>query len=180
MKEKRRRFILIVLSIAFGLAAVIAQMICQGSSENNITTRRFNRILHEKEKIMEDCLNDLRIIMSKGEPHGSVSENRIFSLASQNGITILQYIDRRLVYWSDNSFDVPVLLQDESLFSRPLVFMQNGWFLPAHIAEGNERIIGLLRVRTDYSFENDIVKSSFTRDFRLPADINFSAEKSEN
>jgi signal transduction histidine kinase len=180
MREKRRRFILVITGIVMGLAAVIAQMVCQGSTENNIITRRFCRILHEKEKIMEDCLNDLRIIMAKGESHGSVSENRIFGLASQNGITILQYIDRRLVYWSDNSFDVPVLLQDESLFSRPLIFMQNGWFLPAYYAEGNERVIGLLRVRTDYSFENDIIKSGFTRDFGLPPDVGFSAEKSEN
>ena len=178
MNEKRGRLILGILTIVLGLAATATQIVYQGSSENRIRTRRFNRVLHEKEKIMQDCLNDLRLIMAKGEPHGSVSENRIFTVASQNGITILQYIDRRLVHWSDNKFDVPVLLQDESLFSRPLIFMQNGWFLPGAIEEGNEKIIGLLRIRTDYGFENDIVKSGFAADFGFPPDVTFSTKKS--
>ncbi len=180
MKEKRGRFILVILTIILGAAAILTQMVYEGSSESRFRTKRFTRILHEKEKIMEDCLNDLRLIMSKGEPHGSVSENRIFSIASKNGITILQYMDRRLVHWSDNSFDVPVLLQDESIFSRPLVNLQNGWFLPRKIEEGNERIIGLLRVRTDYGFENDIVKSGFQKDFGFPPDVSFSTRKTEN
>ena len=179
MQDKRRRLFLIVLTITVGVAAIVTQSVYQDSSENNFRTRRVNRILHEKEKIMETCLNDLKLVMSKGESHGSVSESRIFTMASRNGITILQYIDRRLIHWSDNSFDVPVLLQEESLFSRPLIFMQNGWFIPLTIESGNEKIIGLLRIRTDYSFENDIVKSGFAKGFRLPPDVKFSTAKSE-
>jgi hypothetical protein len=33
--------------------------------------------------------------------------------------------------------------------------------LPSIIEEGNEKIVGLLRIRTDYGFENDIVKNGF-------------------
>lgn len=179
MKEKRRRIILAILAVVLGVAAVITQSVYQGWPEDEIRTRRFNRALHEKEQIMEDCLNDLKLIMTRGEPRGSVTENRIFSLASRNDITILQYIDRRLVHWSDNNFDVPVLLQDESLFSRPLIFLQNGWFLPSLIEAENEKLIGLLRVRTEYEFENDIVKSGFSKDLGLPQGVQFSTSKSE-
>ena len=94
---------------------------------------------------------------------------RIFTIAEQNEITILQYIDRKLIHWSDNDFDVPTLIQDDSLFSKPLIFLQNGWFLPQTIEAGNEKIVGLLRVRTDYGFENDIVRNGFEKDFRIPA-----------
>ena len=44
------------------------------------------------------------------------------------GITLLEYVDKKLVHWSDNSFDVP-LIHDDSLFAKPLVFIQNGWFI---------------------------------------------------
>lgn len=179
MKEKRKRILLIILIIALGLAAAITQSVVMSDTENRILTRKFNRILNEKEKIMENCLNDLKLIMARGEPHGSVSENKIFTIASQNGITILQYIDGRLIYWSDNSFDVPVLLQDDSLFSKPLIFMQNGWFLPETIEAGNEKIAGLLRVRTVYSFENDIVKNGFGKDFGMPPEVQLSTKMSD-
>jgi len=180
MKEKRRRLVHIILAIILGLAAVITQSLFRAEKENTLLTGKFSRILLEKERIMEKCLSDLRLIMVRGEPRGSVSENKIFSVASQNGITILQYLDRRLIHWSDNSFDVPVMLQDDSLFSKPLIFLQNGWFLPSIIEEGNEKIVGLLRIRTDYGFENDIVKNGFVKHFSIPQEVKFSTKMSDS
>ena len=46
------------------------------------------------------------------------------------------------------------------------------------IQAGNEKIVGLLRIRTDYSFENDIIKSGFEKDFRIPENVGFSTDKS--
>ena len=178
MKEKRRRLVLVIMAVALGLASVLTQSVFRSNTENSIWTRRVNKILLEKERIMEYCLNDLKLIMGKGEPRGSVRENKIFTIASENEITILQYIDRKLIHWSDNKFDVPVLLQDDSLFSRPFIFLQNGWFLPQTIESGNERIIGLLRVSTNYGFENDIVKNGFGKDFGIPPDVQFSTTAS--
>jgi len=179
MKEKRRRLVLVIIAVALGLAAIVTQSVFRSNAENSFWTRRFNKILHEKERIMEYCLNDLKLIMGRGEPRGSVRENKIFTIAAENEITILQYIDRKLIHWSDNKFDVPVLLQDDSLFSRPVIFLQNGWFLPQTIESGNERIIGLLRIRTDYGFENDIVRNGFGKDFRIPPDVQFSTGMSD-
>ena len=180
MKEKRRRLIIFIIAVALGLAALVTQSVYRSAVETGFRTRRFTRILHEKERIMASCLNDLKLIMSRGEPHGSAGENKIFTTASENDITILQYIDRKLIHWSDNKFDVPVLLQDDSLFARPLIFLQNGWFIPQTIVSGNERIIGLLRLRTDYSFENDIVRNGFGKDYGLSPDVQFSTRLSDD
>ncbi len=46
------------------------------------------------------------------------------------------------------------------------------------IKAGNEKIVGLLRIRTDYSFENDIIKSGFEKDFKIPENVGFSTDKS--
>ena len=67
---------------------------------------------------------------------------------------------------------------NDSIFSRNIVFFQNGWFLPKTIQAGNEKIVGLLRIRTEYSFENDIIKSGFEKDFRIPESVGFSTDKS--
>ena len=176
MKEKRYRLFLVLSTVVLILCALAAESLYFSDFEYNFRTRRFNKILEEKEKILEDCLNGMKPILARGEPHGSFSENNLFSIAEHNEITILEYIDNKLVYWSDNGFEVPSF-QDESLFVRPLIFLQNGWFLTKTVEAGNEKISGLLRIRTDYGFENDIVKNGFVKDFRIPGNVGFSTNR---
>ncbi len=176
MKEKRLRLILVILTVVLILMSLAAESVYFSDFEYRSRTRRFNKVLKEKEKMMEDCLNGMKPILSRGEIHGSVSENNLFSIAEQQKITILEYISNKLIYWSNNDFDVPRVLND-SLYSKQLIFVQNGWFLTKTVQAGNEQIIGLLRLRTDYGFENDIIKNGFEKDFRLPENTGFSLEK---
>jgi two-component system, NtrC family, nitrogen regulation sensor histidine kinase NtrY len=176
MKKNKHGLFLVILTIVIILLALVAQSLYFSDYEYHFKTRRFNKILREKENIMEECLNGLKPILARGEPHGSVSENILFSIAEQNEITILEYIDNKLWYWSDNGFNVPEI-QNDSLYSKPFIFLQNGWFLPKTIKAGNETIVGLLRVRTDYGFENEIIKNGFEKDFKIPDGVGFSIEK---
>ncbi len=179
MNNKRYSIVLTLFTVIFLLLALISESVYLSDFEYRFRTRRFNKILGEKERIMEECLNNLKLILAKGEPHGSVVEKDIFSVAGENEITILEYIDNRLFYWSDNGFDVPLNL-DDSLFARSFIFQQNGWFLTHTIQSGNEVLIGLLRVRNDYGFENDNIKNGFVKDFRIPDDAGFTTEQDES
>jgi two-component system nitrogen regulation sensor histidine kinase NtrY len=170
MKESRRRWSLTVLIVILFLLALAAESVYFSDVEYHFRTRRFNKVLAEKEMIMEECLNGLQLFLARNEPRGSISEASFYSVAEENEITILYYLDRKLINWSDNGFDVPRIL-DDSLFTKPMVFLQNGWFLPKRVQAGNETLIGLLRIRTDYGFENDIIKNGFEKDFRIPGDV---------
>jgi signal transduction histidine kinase len=118
----------------------------------------------------------MKPVLAKDDHHGSISETNIFLKAEENNITILEYIDNKLIYWSDNEFDVPFLLND-SLYSKPLSFLQNGWFLTKSVQSGNEKLIGLLRIRTDYGFTNDIIRNGFEKEFRLSENVGFSIDE---
>ena len=175
MNKNRNILFLVAAAILLFFLALFAESVYFSDFEYHFRTKRFNKILHDKEKIMEDCLSRLKPVLARGEPHGSISENKVFLIAEENEITILEYIDNKLTYWSDNGFDVPKDLND-SLFAKPILFLKNGWFLPLIIREGNEMIVGLLRIRTDYGFENDIIKSGFEKDFRMPASAGFDVK----
>jgi two-component system nitrogen regulation sensor histidine kinase NtrY len=177
MKMNRRRLFLCISAVILLAGAIISELIYFSDFEYHFRTKRFNRILTEKEKVMEGCLNDLKQILANGEPHGSKSEKNLFMLAGENEITILEYIDKKLIHWSDNEFDVPVEIHNDSLFAKPILFIHNGWFLPMTIQAGNEMIAGLLRVRTDYGFENDIIRNGFKKNFKIPDDVGFSTVK---
>ncbi len=176
MRGKHFRIFLIILTLALVLMAIAAESVYFSDFEYRFRTKMFNRELSSKEKIMEDCLEGMRPILANENHHGSVSENNLFSEAGQNNITILEYLDNTLFYWSDNGFDVPRHLTDTT-YNKPLVFLQNGWFLPKKIQAGNETIVGLLRLHTDYGFENDIIKSGFDKEFRIPQNVGFSTDK---
>ena len=176
MKERRLRLILIISTIVLIVLALSSESVYFSDFEYNFRTKRFNKILDRKEKIMADCLNSIKPFLSSGENQMAGSDNKMFSVAEQHNITILEYIENKLIYWSDNNFDVPVLLSD-SIFTKPLVFIQNGWFLTNSVRAGNELMVGLLRLRTDYGFENDIIKNGFEKDFGLPVNTGFSLDK---
>jgi two-component system nitrogen regulation sensor histidine kinase NtrY len=168
-----------ILTIAFIFLAMTAERIYVGDFEYKFRTRRFNRILKEKEKVMENCLNGMKPILARGETHGSVTENDLFSIAERSRITILEYIENKLIYWSDTEFDVPRILTD-SLYKKPFIFIQNGWFLTKSVQAGNEKIVGLLRIRSDYGFENDIIKNGFVEDFGIPYNTRLSRDKNSS
>jgi two-component system, NtrC family, nitrogen regulation sensor histidine kinase NtrY len=166
---------LIIITVVMFLMAVAAESLFFSNFEYRFRTRMFSKTLRAKERTLEECLASMKPIMATRDHHGSVTENKLFSLAEQNEITILEYLDNKLINWSDNGFSVPKFLND-SLYARPLIFLQNGWFLPKTVQTRNEMIVGLLRVHTDYGFENDIIKSGFEKDFRMPGNVRFSTD----
>src|SRR5450759_3728340 len=147
MRANRYPIFLSILTVVLILLALAAESVYFSDFEYHFRTRMFNKILAEKETIIENCLNAMKPILAFENHHGSVSENNVYLTAEQNRITILEYLDNKLFFWSDNGFDVPVDYID-SLYKKPLVFFQNGWFLTKTVQAGNEKIIGLLRLHT--------------------------------
>jgi two-component system, NtrC family, nitrogen regulation sensor histidine kinase NtrY len=175
MMGNRYRTFLIILTVVLVLIALLAESVYFSDFEYSYRTRRFNKTLQAKEKILENCLNGMKPILAQKDHHGSIPENSLFSVAEQNKITLLEFLDNKLVYWSDNGFNVPSFLED-SIYSKPLVFLQNGWFLTRTIETANEKIVGLLRLRTEYSLENDIIRSGFEKEYRLSENVGFSTD----
>jgi two-component system nitrogen regulation sensor histidine kinase NtrY len=178
MRSRQFRIYLVILTIILFLLAMAAESVYFSDFEYKLRTKKFNRVLSGKETIIENCLNSLKLIFTNSESMGSGAKENLFSAIENQG-TLLEYVDNKLVHWSDNSFDVPQVYSD-SIFSKELVFIQNGWFLTRTIKAGNERIIALLRLRTEYGFENNLVKNGFVKDFGVPGSTGFSLLKDVN
>ena len=176
MRTNRYPLFFSLLVVVFAILALLAESVYFSDFECRFRTRMFNNKLREKEQIMDRCLDAMKPILAWENHHGSSSENDLFSLADKNKITILEYVDNVLFYWSDNEFDVPNVYVD-SLYNKQLVFLQNGWFLTRTVKAGNEKIVGLLRLRTEYSLENNIIKSGFEKDFHMPENVDMVPEE---
>jgi two-component system, NtrC family, nitrogen regulation sensor histidine kinase NtrY len=175
MRSKQYRIYLAIFTAVLILLAIVAETVYFSDFEYKLRTRTFNRVLAEKERMVDDCLDNLKASLNTGESADQAARNNPFSIIENQG-TFLYYVDNKLVHWSDNSFDVP-RNYDDSIFSRPLVFIQNGWFLTKTVKGGNETIIALLRLRNDYGFENDLVRNGFVKEFGVPEHTGFSIDK---
>jgi two-component system, NtrC family, nitrogen regulation sensor histidine kinase NtrY len=174
--NRRQIIILSFVAATLLILALIADSIYFSDFEYRYRTRQFNRILHEKETIMEECLNGIKPLLADEDHHGSIPENDLFLMAARNKITILEFLDNKLVHWSDNDFDIPAFY-DDSVYRKPVVFLQNGWFLPGTIEAGTEKVVGLLRVRTDYSLSNEVVRSGFEKEFRVSEQVKLNTSR---
>ena len=176
MSRLRKIVLLFAVMLIMAVLAIITEKLYLSDYEYHFRTRYFNKILAEKEEIMESCLRNMEMLISNRAHLGSDAENNIFKIAEKNNITILEYSNGRLVYWSDDNSDVPLHFND-TLYNKPLVFFQNGWFLPKTVKVGNDLIVGLLRVRTEYGFTNDIIRNGFEKVFRLSENVGFSFDR---
>jgi signal transduction histidine kinase len=176
MKMNRNTIILSILTAVLIIMAFVAEKVYFSGFEYRLRTKMFNKTLVAKETVMDYCLNAMKPLLAKESPYDTISHNDLFTIAEKNRITILEYVDNKLWYWSDNEFDVPLDYID-SLYNKPLVFLQNGWFLTKSVQSGNEKIIGLLRLHTDFGFENNILKNGFEKEFRIPGNVDLDTDK---
>jgi len=176
MKAKRYPIFLLTLTVVLILLALAAESVYFSDFEYRYRTKKFNKTLVAEETIMDDILNSVKPVLANVKHQGLITDNKLYSIAEQNQISILEYIDKKLVYWSDNEFEVPTVFID-SLYANPFVFFQNGWFLTKSIQSRNEKIIALLRLHTDYGFENNNIKSGFGKKFRIPDKVDLSIDK---
>ncbi len=108
------------------------------NSPSNIT-KRVERVLNEKNLQVKKIL--------KNSPPDKLSQ------LEKNGIIFQYYINDSLVYWSDNS--VSELTRDQLRKTEGIQKLPNGWYQIIVLKNGNTKAVGLILIKSQYSFENE-------------------------
>ena len=174
MKENKKIFILSAILIFLIIAGFFAESVYYGNYEYRLRTRRFNRILRAKEKVMDQCIEEMKNASDSIESLNNAYIGSVSRLAGKNQITLLVYENDRLSFWSDNGFDVPEVW-DERIFEQNPGYIQNGWFLIRQVNKDTRKIVGLIRLITDYGIENDIIRNGFLKEYKVPDGTQFGA-----
>ena len=127
------------------------------NSPSNIT-KRVERVLNEKNLQVKKIL--------KNSPPDKLSQ------LEKNGIIFQYYINDSLVYWSDNS--VSELTRDQLRKTEGIQKLPNGWYQIIVLKNGNTKAVGLILIKSQYSFENEYLENSFQKDFSVPEKIDIS------
>jgi hypothetical protein len=85
MKDNNHSKILGIITLVLVIMSATAEFIYFSDFEYSYRTRMFNRILSEKEKIIENCLNEMKPILAGDDNHTLISASNLFSVAEQTG-----------------------------------------------------------------------------------------------
>jgi signal transduction histidine kinase len=137
---------------------------------NEQSGERIQRILRHKYELLDRLVNEVR------SDHAT-EDGRT---ADRNGIILLQYYRDSLVFWSGNtisSLAMDTLWDDTSTFA----FISNAWYIIKHYPQKDSSLIGLLKIKDEYPYQNEFLKNGFQRDLHLPPNtqISLSMEKGD-
>jgi two-component system, NtrC family, nitrogen regulation sensor histidine kinase NtrY len=88
------------------------------------------------------------------------------------------YHKNNLKYWSTNNIPVPVSATS-GFFEKSNINLTNGWYLCSLIEHEDWFIVGLARIKREYSYENDLIKSSYCKEIDLPNAVVITNENVE-
>lgn len=169
----------LIAAILLVLGVVGRQMLDKNHTPDEIVIAGENaeKVLKEKYSALEKSVGYL----AEKYSFDSINfENFFYSpenLAfTESEIGYFFYHKSNLKYWSTNNIPVPVSAT-AGFFEKSNINLTNGWYLCSMVAHDDWFIIGLARIKREYSYENDLIKSSFCKELDLPNAVVITNEK---
>ncbi len=126
------------------------------------------KALHQEESRSNKFVDWLGNVLSKQTNFSAIDDSLLRNVEKpQSDFYYFIYNDDSLIYWSNNSVSFPYD-QVKSGLNQQLILLKNGWYELFRYARRNITIIGLLPVKTNYTFQNNYLRNQFNPIFDLP------------
>jgi len=136
----------------------------------------FQEVFYSKEKKLDTLVSKVGSI---------VNNNSIISVFNNdfnfdnNEYGILVFDKNELKYWSSNSIPIDEM-NIQNLGEENVLKFKNGWYyIKKYSVKSNIDILGLILIKNVYSFENEFIKSEYSKDFEFPSNVKISTNSSE-
>lgn len=165
-----------IVTLAFALLAIAADQIYFSNLEWRYRTARLKNAIEFREAKANQLISATEARLSSGRINAVLLKEGINSAASRDDILLLVYNKRKISYWSDNSVSFQPVYSD-SLATKKLVFISNEWFIPVCRKSLDFDIVALIGIGKSYSIQNDLLKTGFLSDFKLPDETGMSFDE---
>ena len=172
---------IVIIALIFIVGVGIRQLLDKNYTPDEIVIAGENteKVLKEKFLNLEKSVNFLE------EKYLSDSNNFESFFYSPENLAFPEsetgyffYHNNSLKYWSTNNIPVPVSATS-GFFEKTNINLTNGWYLCSMASHDDWFIIGLARIKREYSYENDLIKSSFCKGLDLPNAVVVTNEQVE-
>jgi len=178
LSRTKSLFIYLIGSIILVLAGFLIDKSVHQPNNFEKKAERFQEILYRKEAILESYVEKIWDGTDSLYREGYVADRPSFIKGlNQEGLVILIYEEDTLEVWTDHTFPIPPLYND-TLFQKDLIFQGNAWFRARIFEKANRKVVGLVRLKHEYPYENRFLKDGFERGFNLSPNVALNDLKS--
>ncbi|MCU0378593.1 MAG: ATP-binding protein [Bacteroidales bacterium] len=170
--------VIFIVAVVTAAIAVTTDLLYFSDLEWGYRTGRLDKKLIEKEMMATRILETIGADLVRGTEPPTMFLNYTSAEANADGILILVYEDNKITYWSDNSINFPSAFNSGFETHKP-VFLSNGWFIPVHKEYMNYDLLALISVYRQYPITNNMLRSGFPDEFRLPQSANITFKEDE-
>jgi signal transduction histidine kinase len=168
---------LVIFSITTVILLILSFLYAELISPSDFgkTTKNFQSVLLRKEKLTDAIISDISKQIESNSTDSLFHESRYIDLSLKEDIIFLVYEDSLLKYWSSNSSEA----YNPSLLSTNFNFFSNSWCEVRRKEVTPFLVIGLIRVKNSYPFENQFLENRISEQFHVPENTTISIEKTE-
>ncbi len=173
MIRKNKHFLLLILSGIFFLLSYYSFKYFSGESQYKIDTKiienRISKLDDDLDLMLETYKSQLQNKIDTVKHGKKVNLFEMLNVSKRKNFTLLIYQNDTLKFWTDNSF--PAHYTFENLKNHKLIHAQNGWYRIKKIKTGSYKILGLYRIKNNFFYENNYLKSNFTIGLNIPSSV---------
>ena len=174
---------IIIFSVLFAISLLLSittSKTNQELKEEAIDIKKTEKIISEKIEILQ---NECNIISEKLIESNEETEKYFYNVLSDDFAELATgyflYQDNALKYWTTNDIPVPTSTTS-GFFEKGLINLNNGWYLCNVVVEENWHIVGLFRLKKEYSYENDILHNEFYPELKINPKTTISLDSLSN
>ena len=149
-------FIILITSLVTG---ILCSFIYENSSESAIHISHFQQQLNSKEDEAESTVEELKNILI----HSSIDSISRFSFDNDD-ISYYVFSKSQFLFWSDNSLEINKNMLSNS-HSWEYIQVPNAYCLSRTFKFESTRILALIKLKNNYSYENDELINCFAKGF---------------
>ncbi len=164
---RHRLLILAVICLATAIYVLDPNHITQINKPN---TQSFTNNLHSKERDAERYIDSLMNYVVNGNLDSYTQRNaqRFDRLCQNKGISFYVYQGKRLMFWTNNSTDLPT---SAFWFSKPLVKCSNCYVESIYSTQDNYSVVATIDIKRVFQYENQFLRNEFHPSFELNDNI---------
>jgi two-component system, NtrC family, nitrogen regulation sensor histidine kinase NtrY len=171
-----------IFFFSIALASVVGMMMViffnNWSNDPSRITRKIQKNILLAEDISERTLQDISSVVIRSGFTDSVRIVVDQIAGSRNDLALFIFRNDSLIYWSDNAVGIP----DRSGLKSPSTsfdYIGNGWYLIRQADSGSYTLLAIVRIKQEYAFENQYLKSRFSSDFCVPDHVVIHQQESQ-
>lgn len=170
----------LIFSLLFFTVAVFLETTMLKTEEYKIDNHKIETQLHKLEKQIDIIINDFSQIVKEKKylqkPEVSTwSIDGKYTHIEESGFSILIYENDTLRYWTGNNVPAPYLLSGALFNIDKIIKSENAWYEVRAHNEQNFSIIGLIKIKNNYSYENKYLQNNFRKELEIPSSVKLSS-----